>query len=135
MFKAIKALFEKEKEESGISQSAREGIVDLLVWTMFIDKHISNDEVEEIRRQGRSLKWEGVRAIDIFIDGSIKRVRDILDCESAEKAYLQDIQSRLDSEEAIEKALESVERLIGVDGDRSDKELTHLKWVKESLTS
>jgi uncharacterized tellurite resistance protein B-like protein len=131
MFERVLNLFRKDQQAAQQrDQAQREALIDLLVWTMFADRHVASVEAQQIRKEAEGLEWDGHRSIDRFIDGSVKRVRDVLGSETAEAAYLDDIHHRLADADMRLRALAACEELIGIDGDRAEAELAHLERVK-----
>ena len=129
MFERVLKLFRKDQEAAERSQAQREAFIDLLVWTMFVDRHLASVEAEQIRKEAQGLQWEG-RPLERFIDASVKRTRDILGSDNAERAYLDDIHERLGDAEMRMRVLSACEELIAIDGDRAEAEVAHLERVK-----
>jgi uncharacterized tellurite resistance protein B-like protein len=114
-------------------QAQREAVLDLLVWTMFADRHITRPEQELVRREAEDLAWEGYRPIEQYMDGSIRRVRDVLGSPTAEAAYLEDISERLGDARTRELALRACTRIAEVDGEVAPAERELLERARRSF--
>lgn len=131
MLQRIFTVFRDDPTLAQRGQAQREALIDLLVWTMFVDRHVASMEEAQIRKEAAGLPWEGIRSIESFIDASMRRTRDVLGSEDAERAYLDDIHERLADGPARQQALAACEALIAIDGDRAASELAHLERVTE----
>ncbi|PIE25314.1 MAG: hypothetical protein CSA62_01370 [Planctomycetota bacterium] len=135
MLERVLNLFRKDQQAAQQRDQAQgEALIDLLVWTMFVDRHVASVEAQQIRKEAEDLHWDGHHSLDRFIDNSVKRVRDILGSETAEEAYLDDIYLRLANAGMRLRALTACEELIGVDGDRAEAEFAHLERIKMRFT-
>jgi len=115
------------------SQQQREALLDVLVWTMFADRHIAAPEQAEIQREARDLPWESGRSIDLYIDSAVRRARDVLGRAPAEEAYLADIAARLEDSAARSRAYEACRELAGADGELAPAEMDLLERVRVSF--
>jgi hypothetical protein len=119
-----------DEEQARASQRQREATVDLLVWTMFVDRHVASPEQEFLRRASGGLAWESQRPLDVFLDGSVRRIRDALGSEASEQAYIRDIAARLPDPESRRRAVELCEELAGADGELAAAERAHLDRIR-----
>ena len=119
--------------EASAAQQEREALVDLMVWTMFVDRHVARAEQGFINERAGNLPWEGAYSLEVFVDASIRRIRDTLGSETAEEAYLEDIQGRLGSPEACRRACDACADLAKVDGDLAPAEAAHLERIHGRL--
>ena len=133
MFERVLKIFRDDPAQAQRDQAQREALIDLLVWTMFVDRHVAAVEEAQIRKEAAGLPWEGARSLERFIDASVRRARDVLGSQDAEAAYLDDICDRLADATARKEALVACETLIGIDGDRAASELAHLERVAKRL--
>ncbi len=131
--KLLDLLGDQPGGDDDAAQQEREALVDLLVWTMFVDRHVARAERSYLAEQGRGLKWEGVYELDLYIDASTRRVRDALGSETAEAAYLEHIVARLGDEQARARALEACQALAEADGDLAPAEEAHLERLRAAL--
>lgn len=131
MFERVLKIFRDDPAQAQRGQAQREALIDLLVWTMFVDRHVASVEEAQIRKEAAGLPWDGTRSLERFIDASVRRTRDVLGSPDAERAYLDDIHDRLADGPARKQALVACEALIGIDGDRAATELAHLERVAE----
>jgi hypothetical protein len=131
--KILVRLRQETKAPSICTQEQREALLDLLVWTMFVDRHIAAPEQAQIEREARGLPWEGYNPVELFLDASVRRIRDALGSASAEEAYLCDIATRLGDGEARQRAFRAAQEMAGIDGNLAEKELEFLERVRASL--
>ncbi len=131
MFERIIKLFrDDEAATAQRNQAQREALIDLLVWTMFADRHIATAETTQIHDAAEGLAWEGHQSIERFIDAATRRTRDVLGSDRAETAYLDDIHARLADDETRHRALVACDTLISADGDRADAEVAFLARIR-----
>jgi hypothetical protein len=118
------------QREGEVTQTQREALIDLLVWTMFADRHVAVPEQNYIHRQAGDLTWESPRAVELYINGAVRRTRDVLGSVGAESAYLDDIADRLADTEMRRIAYGACQELAGVDGERAPAELDLLERMR-----
>lgn len=117
----------------GEAQQQREALIDLLVWTMFADRHVASAERSYIIERGQDLPWEGVYRLEVYMDAAVRRIRDSLGSETSEQAYLDDIRERLGTTQARRRAYRACEALASADGDLASAEQTHLERLRLAL--
>ena len=95
----------------------REALIDLLVWTMFVDRHVAIPEQNFVRQTAGGLSWQSARPLEVYLDASVRRIRDLLGSEEAEQAYLEEIAGRLPDPDSRKRALQVCEQLASADGE------------------
>lgn len=123
----------KGPDQAEASQQEREARLDLMVWTMFVDRHVARAEQSYIREQTGGMGWAGTYPLEVYLDASVRRIRDALGSEAAEDAYLEDILARLTTPEARQRAYLSCASLAGADGEMASAETAHLERLKVRL--
>ena len=108
-------------------------MVDLMVWTMFVDRHVARAEQDYLREQTGSMEWAGNYPLAVYIDAAVRRIRDSLGSEAAEDAYLDDILVRLRTPQARHIAFNACASLAGSDGEVAPAEAAHLERLKVRL--
>ena len=134
MFDRLLRLF-RDSEPKGKTgkQTQREALLDLLVLTMFIDRHVASSESKLIRQEGKALSWEAPLPFEHFVDAAKQRARRVLDDVRATDSYLTDIARRLGSEEARSRAYHACVELVGIDGKQTEEELQLLERLRDKL--
>lgn len=120
-------------EQSRLRQAQREALVDLLVWTMYVDRRIAVQEQNQLQKEVGALPWENPLSVEVWVDDAIRRARDVLGREEAEARYLDSIAARLAEPEARAQAIEACERIARSDGALGAQETAHLERVKKAL--
>lgn len=115
------------------SQCQREALLDLLVWTMFVDRHVAAPEQAHIKKEAAGLAWEGRLPVDRYVDASVRRIRDVLGSPDAERAYLEDINIRLGDEPTRVRAVYACQELTEADGQVAPAEATWMELLKKTL--
>jgi hypothetical protein len=133
LYRRVLNLFRSREQEQPSSQPQREALIDLLVWTMFADRHVALPEQAFIAEQADGLPWDSPRPVELYIDKAVRRTREVLGDEAAEASHLEAIATRLADPQMKRAALSACEELIGVDGERAPSELTHLERVRVKL--
>lgn len=123
----------RSPEQTPLRQPEREALLDLLVWTMFVDRHITVQEHNALLREAGALPWESLVSVANYIDGATGRARDVLGREDAEENYLADITSRLAEPAARAQAIEACERIVQADGEVAEQEAAHLARVRKAF--
>ena len=108
-------------------------MVDLMVWTMFVDRHVARAEQAYLKERAGDLGWTGNYPIEVYIDAAVRRIRDSLGSEAAEEAYLEDILARLSLPEARQRVYQACASLAGADGELAPAEAAHLERLKTRL--
>lgn len=126
-------LFNAERSESdGLSQSQREGLVDLLVLAMYVDNTLSLSEDAVLKAQLDGFCWEGPSTADDYVNAAIGRIRVLRGSEFSVDELLKSIKERLGDYETRLTAVGICERLLAADG-KADSEKAFLNKVKTEL--
>lgn len=123
----------RNADQVRLRQAEREALVDLLVWTMFVDRRIAISEQNMLLREAGELPWESLVSVENYIDGATGRARDVLGNAAAEERYLADIAARLSEPSARAQAIEACERLVRADGDVAELEAAHIARVRRAF--
>lgn len=122
-------LFKVNSSET--NQAQREALVDLCILGMYSDPLVSLAEQDFIKEEFIQLQWESVISFDLYLQGTIAKVRSLNNDRLKVKELIQDIDRRLGSNEFKQKAVNELEQLIATDGViEIEKEfLTEVKTV------
>jgi tellurite resistance protein len=115
------------------TQAEREAMIDLLVWTMFADRHVAAAEQQRIVSETKLMKWDAAAPADHYIDKSMLRARAVLAGDRPAEEYLDEIAARLGDEPMRRRALAACEALAEVDGEVAEPERTLLEAFAERL--
>ena len=114
---AFKKLFTPTAQPSdGMTQAAREAIVDLLHFGVFADKHIALAEDKMVEATARTLNWDPKISFDYYEGKSIGEVRRVGSDEKERAEFFQSIRERLPKVEDRKLALKLLEQLYACDG-------------------
>ncbi|MEM1202711.1 MAG: hypothetical protein AAGN66_05735 [Acidobacteriota bacterium] len=113
-----------------LAQAQREALVDLLVWTMYVDRHLALAERDTIEGHTRDLPWDAVTPLPTFLEAAVTRARDVLEDDNLAGEYLDGISHRLGTAEARRRALVACHELIASDGRLTEGEARHVKRVE-----
>ncbi len=132
----FKKLFHhEEKPSDGLTQPAREAIVDILNYCMFADKLISLTEDAMIAKMVGKLSWDTNISFDYYEGKSIGAVRRALDEKEYRGKFMQSLRSRLPRAEDKKLALKLADDLTKADGVKSPEEFVALAELKSALES
>lgn len=115
------------------AQTQREALLDLLVWTMYVDHHLALTEREKIEQDAESMPWAGNISLGDFLDSAIVRARDVLAGKRTGDEYLKDISERLGDQKTRQQSFRACEELVSVDGRLTEEEARHLKTIQKTL--
>ena len=115
---------------SDLTQSQREAILDLLLWTMYVDRRIAVPENEQIDQLPEEFSWRSVTPFSLYVNTSLARVREVLSDPEAAETLLADVQRRLDTEATRRKAYEACNRLACADGQVAEEEARFLERIQ-----
>ena len=110
-------------------QAQREAVIDLLVWTMFADRHIASTETERIEAEAKRMDWDSPTGVDIFIAQSMTRTRGVLGDDDKSESYLDDISKRLGDTKSQHRAYKACLLLANVDGQIAPQEKDLLRRI------
>ena len=115
------------------AQPAREALVDLLVWTMFVDRHLSLAEHEKLDELTDGLTWTATIGLPEFFGESVARAREAIESAESGTAYLATITDRLGERETRRQAIVASEQMMGADGKLTPEEVAHLLAVSKAF--
>ena len=117
----------RQQEVDEHSQPRREASLDLLVLTMYADRHLALSEQETLDAKAAELEWDSVTSLGDFLAESVVRARNVIDGRTDRDEYLADIAERLGDPDARLEALRTCEELVGADGKLREEEVQLLK--------
>jgi hypothetical protein len=122
-------LFKSNSSET--NQPQREAIVDLCILGMYSDPRVSLAEQDFLKDEFMQLQWESVISFDLYLQGTIAKVRSLNNDPLKVTELIQDIDRRLGSNEFKQKAVSELEQLIAADGviEIEEKFLAQVKTV------
>lgn len=131
---AFKTLFRSSpKPSDGLTQAAREAIVDMLHFCMYADRHIAVREDEFIEKAARRLDWDpniGYEAYEAKSTGAVTRA---LGDPMARVEFLRSLQARLPGGPERELALRLANDLTRTDGSKTPAEAQALAELQSLL--
>ncbi|MBC2602499.1 hypothetical protein [Puniceicoccus vermicola] len=118
----LKHLYSQKSEHTdGLNQEEREAILDLLLFAVYADNHLSLAEDRIIKNEVERLQWESGTSIDYYVDEATGSARAALSSETREAQFLESIQTRLKSPEARNRALSLLSKLFYSDGETREE--------------
>jgi len=102
--------------KDGWNQAQREALVDLLVFAMYADGHLSLAEEKVLENQAAELAWESSQSIESYVNETTERVRLARGTEDGTENLLVSIRERLGDFEDRERAFFVCESLLSSDG-------------------
>jgi uncharacterized tellurite resistance protein B-like protein len=104
------------------ADSEHEAVIELLLLVMVADRHISTDEIEEIRSISDQSGWESATfSFDQYVGTAMAKVRGALASDSTQ-ALLDDIDRRITSQVLRQSVFSAARDVAGVDHDIDDAE-------------
>ncbi len=132
----FKKLFRSSgKSADGLTQPAREAIVDVLHYCMYADKHVAIREDEFIEATARTLDWDANISYEYYEGKSTGSVSQALASKETRKAFFEDLRSRLPRREDRELALKLAEDLAESDGRKVHAEEKAIAMIREVLAT
>jgi hypothetical protein len=123
----------RERAVPAETQAEREAVIDLLVWTMFADRHVAAAEQQRIAAETKNMAWDAPSPVDHFVDKSMLRARAVLAGDQSAEKYLDEITARLGDDAMRRRALAACEALAEVDGEVAEAERQLLRTFEEWL--
>lgn len=133
LFRQFLDLFRPEDPPAADPQAYREAFVDLLVWTMYVDRHLALAEREVLDEAARELDWQGVASLEDFVRESTARARRVIDGETNGAVYLQEIAGKIVHADDRRRLLSACETLVRSDDKLRPEEVHHLKAVARAF--
>ena len=122
-----------EKSSDGLSQSAREAIVDVLHFCMYADKHIAIREDEFVETAARTLNWDAKISYDYYEGKSVGAVRTALSDKDAREDFFATLKTRLPGKTERELALRLANDLAKSDGQKVQAETDAIAQLRAAL--
>lgn len=114
---AFKKLFTPTAQPTdGMTQAAREAIVDLLHFGVYVDKNIGLAEDKMVEDSARSLQWDAKISFDYYEGKSIGEVRRVGSDEKQQAEFFQSVRDRLPRSQDRQLAFKLIQKLYAVDG-------------------
>ena len=120
------------RPSDGMTQPAREAIVDLLHFGVYVDKHIALAEDKMVESTARTLNWDPKISFDYYEGKSIGEVRRIGTDEKDRAEFFETVRERLPKIEDRKLAYELLKKLYAVDGT-SEAESATLPMIRREL--
>jgi uncharacterized tellurite resistance protein B-like protein len=117
----------------GLSQSQREGIVDLLHFCMCADDQVRRVEERLIAQEVDRFGWDGPIPYEAYAHDSLQRARAALPSFNRRAAFIADVDARLETPALKNRALALCRRLFLVDGEYPDAEQVVFREVRDVL--
>lgn len=134
IFEQLVQLFRPGEPPPEDPQAYREALVDLLIWTMFVDHHLALAEQELLDSITDDLEWTSLTPLAHFVHESTARARAVLEGgESAAAEYLLSIRDRVHRPEHRRRVIDACRAVINSDGKLRPQEVEHLKAVSRSF--
>lgn len=122
-----------EKPSDGLTQAAREAIVDLLHYCMYADRHIAVREDEFIEAAARTLDWDPRISYESYEAKSTGAVTRALGDASVRTQFLESLKARLPGTRERELALTLANDLTKSDGAQAAAEAKVLAELRALL--
>ena len=131
---AFKKLFQTtNKNNDGLTQSAREAIVDALHFCMYADRHIAVREDEFIETAARTLDWDTNISYEYYEGKSTGAVSAALSHEETRQAFFASLRERLPGRMERELTLQLAEGLTRSDGSQTEEEAAAVQELRKVL--
>ncbi|MFZ2657041.1 MAG: TerB family tellurite resistance protein [Victivallales bacterium] len=117
-----------------MEQNQNEAIIELLVWTMYVDKSIMLIEDEKISQYIDKTNWKSGITSEDFLKSAIARVRNAVANPAKASELIASISKRLDCPDVKNKALKACKALAEADGKLSDEEKKFIDTLKKALS-
>ena len=124
-----------EKPSDGLTQEAREAIVDVLHYCMYADKHIAIREDQFIEVAARTLNWDPNISYEYYEGKSTGAVSRALADKDAREAFLQSLKDRLPRTADRDLALKLADDLAASDGQKVQAEATVISQLRKLLST
>ncbi|HCE45503.1 MAG TPA: hypothetical protein DET40_18340 [Lentisphaeria bacterium] len=116
-----------------MEQNQNEAIIELLVWTMYVDKSLMIAEDDKINQYIDKSGWKSGITSEDFLKSAIARVRNAVANPAKSSELLASISKRLDCPDVKNKALKACKALAEADGKLSDEEKQFIETLKKAL--
>jgi hypothetical protein len=132
----FKNLFRSTPQNTdGLTQPAREAIVDVLHYCMYADRHIAAREDEFIETAARTLDWDPKISYEYYEGKSSGEVRAALADKRAKEAFFESLKQRLPGKQERSLALKLATDLSGSDGQTTQAEARAVDELRAVLST
>lgn len=121
------------KASDGLTQAAREAIVDVLHYVMYADKHIAVREDEFIEAAARTLSWDANTSYEFYEGKSTGAVTRALSDAGAQQEFFESLKARLPGNTERSLALSLANDLAASDGQKRDSETAAIAKLRTLL--
>lgn len=130
----FKKLFQSSpKPSDGLTQPAREAIVDILHYVMYADKHIAAREDQFIEDAARTLNWDDKISYEYYEGKSTGAVTRALNDNASRESFFASLKARLPRAADRELALALAGDLAGADDKKSESEASAIRTLRAKL--
>ena len=120
-------------ENQNVAQSQREALIDLVVWAMYVDGRIDYEENEQIDEVIEQLSTSSKIPIRSYLYTAIAKIRDAWnDADRAERT-LNDIDTRLGTDELRHAAYALCEAVTHADDQLAGPEVVFLERLQQQF--
>ncbi len=115
-----------------VTQNEREAIIELMMMIMYSDKTLKLAEDEAIKEYTSSIKWESPLSLEFYFSKVTPKIRKALSDKDKMNAFLEDINTRIESELVKAQVLLVCNDLAMADSEFSSEEkelLTNISQV------
>lgn len=119
-------LFGKSPTDSasdGLEQTEREAILDLLLYCTYTDNHLSLAEDRILKSEVDAFTWDSGTDVGIYLNNATDRARRADESSEYRNEFLSHIKDRLKSDQAIDRAISSMEALFKSDGEADEEKV------------
>ena len=122
-------------QDDAWSQAQSEALIDLMIWTMYIDRSIRVEENDELDAKTISMNNNPSMPITQYLPKSIAKIRSVWTDQVESEVLLQEISMYLDSPEIRNHALELCKAIAEADGDLAVAEQAFLDKLATHFAS
>ncbi len=132
MFQKLNSLFQAIVKKD-TKQSEREAVIELMIITMYSDKSLKVAEEDMINQYLESITWESGVSKEQFLAKTFPKVRNAITDKQKIRVLLEDINSRIGSDEMKSQLLSTCSDLALADGEISEEEKEFLAELAKIL--
>ncbi len=113
-----------------VTQPQREALLDLVIFSIFTDAHLSIKEDEALQSALETIGWDAVKPREIFICNSMNRARKATDSDAAGAEYIKTRAAAFTDAASQSTAVELLQKVFAADGTAAS-ETEFLARVKQ----
>ena len=113
-----------------LKQSQLEALIELLIWTMYVDNSIKLEENDALDEFLGRVEWHSPMQVDYFMSTAIAKVRNSIDDPTKAEKLIGDINTRLADPMTRREAADAVQALAEADGELTDSEKSFIGKIK-----